>query len=219
MKNWFDPEEGVPGVRLAMPADEDQIFELLLLLHAENGMFGVNPFKVREGIKWATRRKGGIIWVVNEGALIVASLGMLISTDWYSDDEYLLERWNYVHPRYRKSDHARKLLEQAKWTSEWFSRESKKKGRGPVPFQCGINSFDRTEGKVRLYARHMPCIGAFFMFGELPIPRQNDKMQDAVREVEEQYNRSTERPRKNVPLVETVLRVGQREGDHVRQQR
>ena len=66
MKNWFDPKEGVPGVRLAKPSDEDQIFALLMLLHRENGMFSVNDTKVRDGIRWATERQGGIIWVVTE---------------------------------------------------------------------------------------------------------------------------------------------------------
>src|SRR5215471_3416793 len=137
MKHWFDPDTGVPGVRLATAADEEQIFTLVVMLHSEIGLFGLNHEKLRWGIKHATQRRGGIIWVVEEGQRIVGSLGMLITTDWYSDDEYLLERWNYVRPDYRKSDYARKLLEQAKWTSQWFSNEAKKKGRNPVPFQCG----------------------------------------------------------------------------------
>ena len=209
MKNWFDPEEGVPGVRLAKPSDEDQIFELLLLLHAENGMFGVNPFKVREGIRWATRRKGGIIWVVNEGPLVVASLGMLITTDWYSDDEYLLERWNYVHPNYRRSDYGRRMLEQAKATSDWFTRSARRDGRSDMLFMCGINSFDRTEAKVRLYARHMPCIGAYFLYGEPPAGVQAKKYRAAAREIERYRKRDgVSENRLVVPLVETILRVG-----------
>lgn len=207
---------------MATAADEDQIFTLLLLLHSENGLFGLVEEKVRWGIRYATNRQGGIIWVVNEGARIVGSLGMLITTDWYSNDEYLLERWNYVHPRYRRSDYARKLLEQAKWTSQWFSNEAKKKGRNPVPFQCGINSFDRTEAKVRMYARVMPCIGAFFMYGELPL--KNDKMLAAMDEVTEYgVKAQREHSREVVPLVETILRAGQltpvpgpNEGNHVR---
>jgi hypothetical protein len=217
-KVWFDPEYGVPGVRVATPADEDQIFALLLLLHSENGIFGLNDDKVRMGIRWATERKGGIIFLIDEGQRVVASLGMIIVSDWYSDDEYLLERWNYVHPKYRKSIYARKLIEQAKWTSDWFTREARKKGRPPMPLQVGINSLDRTEGKVRLYARHMPCIGAFFMYGE--VPRQNEKIQEEMRRIEALNKKAhTERSREVVPLVETILRVGRRtecEDDHVR---
>ena len=161
-------------MRFATPQDEDQIFALLMLLHSENGWFSVNDEKVRDGIKVATRRKGGFIWVIDEGWIaperprVVATLGMLIVSDWWSDDEYLLERWNFVHPKYRKSNYARMLIEQAKWTSDLMK----------LPVQVGINSLDRTEGKVRLYARHMPCVGAFFMYG--PIPRQNEKMRERL---------------------------------------
>jgi hypothetical protein len=213
-KVMVDPKEGVPGVRFASPADEDQIFALLMLLHSENGMFGVNDEKVRKGIQVATRRQGGFIWVIDEGWFtpgrprVVATLGMLIARDWYSHDEYLLERWNYVHPRYRKSNYARKLIEQAKWTSDQMK----------LPVQVGINSFDRTEGKVRLYARHMACVGAFFMYGQ--IPRQNEKMRREMQRVETLNKKAhTERSREVVPLVEAILRVGGRdEGQNVREQ-
>ena len=207
-KPYYHPEKGVPGVRFATPADEDQIFALLMLLHSENGWFSVNDQKVREGIKVATRRQGGFIWVCDEGGRVVATLGMLIVSDWWSDDEYLLERWNFVHPKYRKSNYARMLIEQAKWTSNLMK----------LPVQVGINSFDRTEGKVRLYARHMPCVGAFFMYG--PIPRQNEKMLEETRKIEELNKKAhTERTREVVPLVETILRVGGRdEGKNVREQ-
>lgn len=208
MKNFFDPKTGVAGVDLATSADEDELFALLTLLHAENGWFSMNPRKVREGIQWATLRRGGIIYVIRRDNRIVASLGMLIVTDWYSDDEYLLERWNYVHPEYRKSDCARMLIEQAKWTSY----------RMKLPIQIGINSLNRTEGKVRLYARHMVCAGAFFMYGELP--RNNKQMQENVRATEE-FNLKAHKERlpEAVPLVETILRVAnvKRGNGHVRQ--
>jgi len=208
MKSFYHPETGVPGVRFALPADEDQIFALLMLLHSENGMFGVNDDKVREGIRWATRRKGGLIWVIDEGKRVVATMGMLIVSDWYSDDEYLLERWNFVHPKYRKSNYARMLIEQAKWTSDLLK----------MPVQIGINSFDRTEGKVRLYARHMACVGAFFMYGQ--IPRQNEKMREELRRIEAWDKKAhAERSPKVIPVVETILRVGGRdEGNYVRKQ-
>lgn len=209
-KPLYDMETGVPGVRLAEPKDELGIFELLVLLHAENAPFSMNRDKVLAGIQWATLRRGGIIYVIEKDHRIVASLGMLITTDWYSDDEYLLERWNYVHPDHRRSDYARKLLEQAKWCHEWF------KARGlNMVFQCGINSFDRTEAKVRMYARHMPCIGAFFMYG-VP-PRQAEKARERMREVEQRNERSTQQPapynKAVVPVVETILRVGREARD------
>lgn len=221
-KVLYHPETGVPGVEVATRADEEQLFTLLSLLHAENGWFSMNPQKVRDGIRLATQpdsKKGcAIIYVIRKDSRIVASLGMLIVTDWYSDDEYLLERWNYVHPDFRqKSDYARKLIEQAKWTSDWFTRSALKSGYPPMPVQVGINSLVRTEGKVRLYSRHMVCVGAFFMYGQLP--KQNKAMQEEVRRLKEfNLKAHKERSGKADPLVETILSVGKSEDDYVRQQ-
>lgn len=212
-KTLFDLEAGVPGVRLATKADEGEIFGLLLLLHAENAMFSMNRDKVIAGIKYATERQGGIIFVIDEGPRVVATMGMCIACDWYTDDQYLLERWNFVHPDYRRSDYARKLLEQGKWAHEWF----KAKGQ-LLPFMCGINSFHRLEAKIRMYARHMPCIGAYFMYGLTP--RQGEEVQREMRRIEEnqlKVNRG-DLPRERVrPAVETLIRVSQQkgEGSHV----
>jgi|SRR5215469_16560528 len=210
MKAYFDLEGGVPGVRLATKSDEGEIFGLLLMLHAENGLFSLNRDKVLAGIQWATERKGGIIYVIEEGKRIVATMGMTIANDWWTDDEYLLERWNYVHPEYRRSDYARMLLEQGKWATEWF------KQRGALlPFMCGINTLDRTDAKIRLYARHMPCIGAYFMYG-MP-PRMQDKIKAEMAAIEEQTRKANSAHNKQVrPAVETLIRVAQRgETNHV----
>ena len=212
MKQYIpDPRTGLlDGVYLAAPTDEDAIFELLLMLHAEMGFFSLNKDKVRAGIRWATEGHGGMIFCINENNRLVATLGMLLTSDWYTDDEFLLERWNYVHPNYRRSDYARRMLEQAKATSDWFTKSARKDGRNDVLFMCGINSFDRTEAKVRLYARHIPCIGAYFLYGEPPMPVQAKKYRASVREIE-RYRKRDDGPSENrlqVPLVETILRVG-----------
>jgi hypothetical protein len=204
-----DPNTGLlDGVRLATPVDEPAIFELLLMLHAEMGFFSLNKDKVAAGIRWATEGHGGMIFCIDEDNRVVASLGMLITSDWYSDDEYLLERWNYVHPNYRRSDYARRMLEQSKCTSDWFTRSARKEGRKDVLFMCGINSFDRTEAKVRLYARLLPCIGAYFLYGEPPAAAQAKKYRASVREIEHYRKRDDQENRLQVPLVETILRVG-----------
>lgn len=205
MRSLFDLESGVPGVRLATKRDEGEIFALLCLLHAENAPFSMNKDKVILGIQYATERKGGIIFVIDDGSRVVATMGMCIAQDWYTDDEYLLERWNFVHPDYRRSDYARKLLEQGKWAHEWF----KSKGK-IMPFFCGINSLLRTEAKIRMYARHMPCIGAYFMYGA-PL-RQEALVQQEMARIDEVYKKANrEHTREVRPAVETVICVSQRE--------
>jgi len=212
MKTLYDIDNGVPGVRTAEPKDEAQIFTLLLMLHKENGMFGLNPDKVIAGIRWATERKGGIIFVIDDQNVIAATLGMCITSDWYSDDEYLLERWNFVHPDYRHTNYGRRLIEQSKWCHHWFKRQGML-----LPFQCGINSFDRTESKVRLYARHMACIGAYFMYGIPPL-QQGKAVAEMLRvEKQEKDNRGKEGPERSRvrPVVETIIRMSQREPENV----
>lgn len=205
MRSLFDLESGVPGVRLATKRDEGEIFALLCLLHAENAPFSMNRDKVLLGIQYATERKGGIIFVIDDGPRVVATMGMCIAQDWYTDDEYLLERWNFVHPDYRRSDYARKLLEQGKWAHEWFKSKGKL-----MPFFCGINSLLRTEAKIRMYARHMPCIGAYFMYGA-PV-RQEALVQQEMARIDEVYKKANrEHTREVRPAVETVIRVSQRE--------
>ena len=201
----WDIKTGVPGVRLATKRDEGEIFGLLLLLHAENALFSMNRDKVLAGIEWATERKGGLIFVIDEGPRVVASLGMTIACDWYSDDEYLLERWNFVHPEYRRSDYARKLLETGKWAHEWFKTNGML-----MPFFCGINSYKRTEAKIRMYARQMPCIGAYFMYGQAP--RQSDAVLEEMRAIEQttRIGNRDGRDGKVRPAVETLIRVSRR---------
>jgi GNAT superfamily N-acetyltransferase len=206
VKVLWDIENGVPGVRLANKADEGQLFGLLSLLHAENALFSMNKDKVLVGIRYATERQGGIIFVIDEGPVIVASLGMVITSDWYSDDEYLLERWNFVHPEYRRSEYARMLLETGKWAHEWFKAKGKL-----MPFMCGINSYKRTEAKIRMYGRLIPCIGAYFMYGQAP--RQQEEVAQAMAHLEELriIKGNRERISRAVPsTVETLIRVSQR---------
>src|SRR5262245_36147079 len=207
MRVMYDIETGVPGVRLATKADEGEIFGLLIMLHAENGLFSMNRDKVIQGIQWATDRKGGIIYVIDEGPRVVATLGMIIACDWYSDDEYLLERWNFVHPDYRRSDYGRKLLEQSKWSSDWFRAQGK-----VMPFFCGINSFHRTEAKIRMYARHFPCIGAYFMYGEAA--REKEEVRAEVLAIEERTRKSNAAHIREVrPAVETLIRASRHRED------
>ncbi len=207
MRVLWNIDTGVPGVRLATKKDEGELFGLLIMLHAENGLFSMNRDKVLAGIQYATERKGGIIYVIDEGPRVVATMGMTVACDWYSDDEYLLERWNYVHPDYRKSDYARKLLEQGKWAHEWFKANGKL-----MPFFCGINSFHRTEAKIRMYARHVPLIGAYFMYGEAP--RQQEEVRLEMQAIEERTRKSNAAHTREVrPAIETLIRVGQRRED------
>lgn len=151
------------GIRLATKVDEDEIFALLSMLHEENGFFTMNPTKVRDGIRRATDRKGGIVGVIEDRGRIVGTIGLFIEQDWYTDDFELLERWNFVHPDYRKSDYAKRMIEFAKRCQEWFERQG-----NTIPLIIGVFSTVKTVAKVRLYRRQLPFAGGFFIYGRTP---------------------------------------------------
>lgn len=202
MKNMFTIEGGVEGVRLAVATDEAALFALAMMQHKEMGIFSYNQQKVIDCIKLCTARQGGIIYVIEEGNHVVASLCLVFSSEWYSDDIFLSERWNFVHPNYRRSNYGRLLLEQAKWTCERFKAIGQN-----IPVVIGIATLDRTESKVRLYARHLPCVGAVFMYGEPPQPAEKRRYQDELIKVAECTAESRRRNSKTVrPVVETIIR-------------
>jgi hypothetical protein len=82
---------------------------------------------------------------------------------------------------------------------------------------CGINTFERLEAKVRLYARHMPCIGAYFMYGLPPLQSHQAEMEMIAIDDLNKRSRGTPINRPVRSVIETILRVSQRqrEGDHV----
>lgn len=141
------------GVRLALPEDEEQIYQLLLMLHEENGLFAVSESKVRAFIRKATERQGGIIGVIQGPQEVEASVGLEIGPWWYTEELCLNEKWNFVHPNYRKSTHAQKLIDYAKYAA----------GLLEMPLAMGIISTKQTEAKVRLYGRRMRHVGGMFM--------------------------------------------------------
>jgi hypothetical protein len=73
----------------------------------------------------------------------------------------LEELANFTHPDHRKSKHAETLLQWTKMLSDKLE----------IPLTIGIISNVRTEAKVRLYRRHFPYMGGFFVYNrELALP-------------------------------------------------
>ena len=72
-------------VRLADPKDEDAIFELCRMLHAENGLFPMDDSLVRETMMKGIEKKGGILGVIGPvGGPLEGIIYMIISSFWYS---------------------------------------------------------------------------------------------------------------------------------------
>lgn len=152
-----------PGVRIAGPRDAQAIFNLLVELYRENAIQKISERKVWGWIQRATspvpdESQLGIIGVIDGEKEIEASIGMFLSELWYTEDKHIDEFWNYVRPQYRRSSHAKIMIEFGKWCAI----------RLTTPLLMGIISNIRTEAKVRLYSRQLPFTGAFFWYGVTP---------------------------------------------------
>lgn len=165
------------GVRVAKPEDEQQIFNMLEKLHEENSLFKMNPAKVWQTIRRATQpdiRTGdvGIIGVIDGKSGIEASVGFFADAFWYTDEFMLSELWTYVLPDFRRSTHAKRLIEFGKWAAL----------RLKVPYHTGTISNIRTEAKVRLYRRQLDYYGAFFFYNLKPSKANGHAREETGRE-------------------------------------
>jgi hypothetical protein len=158
------------GVSLASPADEDDLYQHLLLLHKENGLYTVSERKVRETIRVATEQRGGVIGVIRGDDGLEGSIGMMLDQWWYTEDFCLGERWVFVHKDHRRKPHASRLIDFGKWAASQMG----------VSLQIGIMSTKQTEAKMRMYQRKLTQIGGFFMH---PDPRQASTAGADMREV------------------------------------
>ncbi len=143
------------GVRAAKPEDVPQIFKLLLPMHEENGLCLLDPPKAYQSIMDLLDPYHGVVGVIDGDDGIEGSVGMILTSWYYSRDMHFTEMWNFVRPDKRKSTHAKKLIEFAKWCADTLG----------IPLYMGIVSTDRVEAKQRLYRRQLTPIGATFIHG------------------------------------------------------
>lgn len=123
--------------------------------HLENGLFPPCENKVRHFLRLALSGRGGIIGVIGDHGHLQASLYLLFSTHWYSEQWHLQELWNYVRPEYRKTDNAKELIGFAKRCSNELG----------IPLVIGVVATNKTEAKIRLYERQLLAkpAGSFFL--------------------------------------------------------
>lgn len=141
-------------VRLATPADEDQLMHLCRLLHEENGLFALEEDMVQETLRKGFDRTSGVIGVIGTPDHLEGVIYMEVGNFWYSRKPHLMELFNFVHPDHRKSGHAKALIKFAKQCAS-----------DDIRLVIGIISNIRTEPKVRLYERQLgKPAGAFFVY-------------------------------------------------------
>lgn len=139
-------------VRKARPTDRANILEMCEENHRDNGQFSLDMGKVEMMIDRAFNGGGAIIGVVGNNA-VEGMMVLLISQFWYTNDWCLEEIQNYVRPAFRKSTHAKDMINFGMRCSDELG----------IPLVIGVVSNERTRAKMELYRRQLgdPCGGYF----------------------------------------------------------
>jgi hypothetical protein len=138
------PQNHAPSeVRIAGPEEEADIMAMCFELWRENGLFSYSEAKVRAILRRSFERKGGMVAVVGPPGKLEAMICLLIDQYYYTDDWNLNEVWNYVRPAYRRSQHAKTMVQWAKGMADHLK----------LRLFIGVVSNERTEAKIRMYRR------------------------------------------------------------------
>ena len=135
----------------AVAEDLYGICELLHVMHAENGIGGLNPQKTEQAV--ANVIDAGVVLIALDGERIVASVGLEHQPWWYSDDLYIGDLWTFVHPEYRRSKIAPRLVRRARE----YAREL------GLPLVMAVLTPNQPERAEKLLLRQMQPVGRIVM--------------------------------------------------------
>jgi GNAT superfamily N-acetyltransferase len=135
--------DSVVQLRGGTIADLPRVLDLLVMLHTETPHARLSLSRLEEGALECLQ-SGIVILSTTLAGEVVGTLGLCIETPWFSEEEWLCDRWMFVHPAHRRTPHARTLLDAAKRLAEeqGYRLQMAVTGYGP-----------RTAGKVRLFSR------------------------------------------------------------------
>jgi hypothetical protein len=160
-------------VRLAVPADEGALVELLADMHAETGFGRFDPEVVTAVVRAGIERNGGLVGVIKNEQEIEGTIGLflgganvLFGPQWCSRDPYIFDLWSFVAEPYRRSTHAKVLIQFAKNAALALQ----------LPLMMTVVSNELTARKERLFERQMPRSGSLFMFNVPGAPAAMEAM-------------------------------------------
>lgn len=143
------------SVRFAIREDQDDIIKLLHLMHEEGGLLPLDVECAKKAFDIAFNRQGGIIGLIGERGKVEGAIGLRLANFWYTKETHIEEFFNFIHPDYRHSDHAKRLIDFAKDCAVQIG----------VPLFIGVLTNKRMAPKVRLYRMRLGTpAGAFFVY-------------------------------------------------------
>lgn len=151
-------------IRLATPADMDEVMRLAISCCEENGFLNASAELLAKEIYPALCQDHGLFPVIGEpGGPIEGGALLRVGSMWYSHAPVVEERAVIIYPKFRsaKGGRARRLCEYSKQVADTLG----------IPLLIGVLSNTRTEGKVRMYKRIFgEPAGAFFLYGARAVP-------------------------------------------------
>lgn len=150
------------NVRVATANDQDEIFRLMKAAWDEQPIAPFYEPSVKATIKRALIREPGqkdigVVGVIDGPTGLEGYMCAFITPWWFSNPEIpegwrLEELTNFVHPDHRRSNHAKDLIQFAKWLSENIG----------LILIMGIMASERLAPKIRLYERQIKPMGGLF---------------------------------------------------------
>lgn len=112
-------------VEFATPEDEAEVVALILEDTSRQvpGWVQLDAGRILEHVQLGTQRRGGIVGVIKEDGHVVGTIVLVNLQPAFSLMYYIQEIFHVVHRNHRRSNHARDLVNFAKWCSDEMTRE------------------------------------------------------------------------------------------------
>lgn len=148
-------------LRLATPDDQPELENLLRLMLAEIGLARVNEPKAREAISRTLRERTSACALAEWNGEIVGALGLVLTSWWYSSDNFMTDLFFFIHPEHRadknvsgeNAGHATKLIGWAKDAADRLN----------IPLVISVGTDIAPLPKVRFMSKHMRPFGGSFI--------------------------------------------------------
>lgn len=153
------------SVRIAIEADEPAIVDLLVMEVQEHGgdVAPVDEERILEHVKMGTRKRGGIVGVIDGlNRKPVGTIGLIPMQWWFSQGYFIQELWLFVHRDHRRSRHAADLISFGNWAADSWSRAYGSR----VYTVSGVLTTKHAQEKMRLYRRLSNFHGGIFVYPE-----------------------------------------------------
>ena len=148
------------GVRKALTADYGRLLQFAATQYQECALQPPSNAKVAEIVRRCVTMDGALAGVIDGEGGIEASVGLTVEQFDYSEERHLRVKWLGVHPHFRRTNHASRLMDFVKWCQENIGSPNEK-----LPVFMDILTQDALQAKMHLYLRSVPQVGASFAWG------------------------------------------------------